>query len=359
MLLLIGLACTSPAGEDKGGDTPDGETAETGAAWEGPNAVAPGRYVSTLLWEQGGHHCVRLAMISLEAEGVISGEGWTWCDGAWSGLAEVQPIGTSAQTDVPTDDATASVMTVGAFMSEAPTPLTGSWAHGDGDTEVALRWPDGAEERWRRTWHDEALMKLEPYAVSAADAPEHTWLSRAADGTFSRDSAATVAGFAFGGPDAPAFEEAALTDLSALKEKNFTGRVCRWNGYYVAPDDDEGVFADGLSLASVFYTTSTGVERYVFPDAGMFVFAYLSRPGGEGGLGLRLAYQISHDFDGDGTITEGGHTYPGLAIVDAVGAQRGMVYADQSYDPGVEAVMIMSAMAYLDDGSAPAQDGIE
>jgi hypothetical protein len=80
---------------------------------------------------------------------------------------------------------------------------------------------------------------------------------------------------------------------------------------------------------------------------------------GEGVAGRRLAYQISHDFDGDGNISEGGHIYPGLVILDSLAEPRGVAYIDQSYDTGLLQVMIMSAMAYLDDGSDEAQQGIE
>ena len=358
MLLLL-LACTPVA--PKGEPTETAETAETGEApsWEGPNAVAPGRYVSALLWEEGAHHCARLTALELKDGGGLGGAGWTLCDEAWSGLAEVLPIGTSEQADAPADDADSWVMGIGAFVDESPAPLAGTWGHGDGDTEVVLPLDDGGVGRWRRTWHDDALMKLEPYEVARADEPGRTWLHRDEDGVFSRDATATVAGFAFGGPDAPSFEEPPESSLSALQEKNYTGRVCRYNGYYEPPADDEGCFADGLSLASVFYPTTTGVARYAALDGSMWVYGYLAWPGGEGLLGYRLAYQTSHDFNGDGNITEGGHTYAGLLIVDATGAQRGLVFADQSYDSGEGAVKIMSAMAYLDDGSAEAQDGVE
>ncbi len=354
-LLVFLLACAGDKGLDP---DPRPERGDSAPPWEGPNDIAPGRYATSLIWVEEGRRCVRLAQMAFEEEGRISGLSWTFCQDLWGGLAEVQTVGTSTQ-DAPNDDAESAVVSLDSFVSGAYETLDGTWGHGDTSAEVELRWPDGATERWRRTWQDATLMKLEPWRVSRADAPEQTWLRRAEDGTFSRGADPVVAGFAFGGPAAPQHEEGALVDLSGLKAKNYTGRVCRWNGYYAAPDDVEGCFADGLSLASVFVTTSTGVERYAFPDAGMWVYAYLARVAGEGVLGRRLAYQISHDFDGDGNIMEGGHIYPGLVILDDFGEQRGVVYIDQSYDTGVEAVMIMSAMAYLDDGSDAAQEGIE
>ncbi len=353
--LLTATAC-QPAISNKGSDSGTEGEEDSPDPWSGPNEVAPGTFVSTAMWAEGGVRCSRLAQLALQDGGDLSAWSWTFCQDAWGGYADVVPIGASEQ-DAPAEDAAFEVQSHAIFIGQEPTLREGHW-DALTDTAVELSWEDGSTERWARTWTDETLDKLELFQVSAADAPTDTWLQEQ-DGAFARDEDATVLGVAFGGPEDPGLE-VGLDGLDDYMETNYFGRFLRWNGYYTAPDDALGVNSDELGLSS-FYLTDTGVARYVYggDGGGMYIFCYLALPEDREGLRTRqIVYQTSHDFDNDGNIADGpGHVYAGLQIVDATGTFRGVVFADQSYDTGVEAVMILSSMYYLDVSDDAAHSG--
>lgn len=349
--LLVVIACTEkPAGDTQPtGDTDSADTVPT-------EVVA--RYVTALKWEEGGAHVVRLANLELADDGSAQASAWLFSNLTFGGYADVIPVGSSAQPDVPTADTTAAVQGLDTFLNTPPESLTGTWETDPDDALLFhLTWSDGDTEAWRRTWSDGLLDKVEAAAVSRADVPTDTYLS-GGPGAWTRNDSAVNAGFGFGGADVPPWS--ATADTSGLYN-NYAGRYCRWNGYYTPPADDEGVQSDQTNLNPYFWLTDTGVYRYVRSDAELLVYSYLVLvPDRIAETPNAVVYQTSHDFDGDGNIADGpGHTYQGLLIVDAAGVARGWVYADQSYDPGISQVMILSSMYYLDDFDDAAHTGIE
>lgn len=362
-LLTYLLAAWGCRGPDSGKDTGEGThtgvlDTDTGGDWEGPNDLVPGAYVSSTMWLSGGRRCARLGQLAFMESGELRAWSWTLCQDTWEGYADVVPVGSSEQ-EGPGDDAEALVQSQAAFIGQEPVRRVGTWEEAS-EGVVSLQWEDGSTESWARTWHDEALNKLELFELSAADEPGNTWLAQDAEGR-TRDATARNMGVAFGGRATPGFETG-LSALDAEMDRNYHGRFLRWNGYYEPPEDEGGVKADELGLTS-FYLTDTGVARYLYggDGGGMYVYAYLALPEERDGLRTRqIVYQTSHDFDNDGNIADGpGHTYAGLQILDATGTFRGVVFADQSYDTGLEEVVILSAMYYLDLYDEAAHEGTE
>jgi hypothetical protein len=199
----------------------------------------------------------------------------------------------------------------------------GTWTF-DGKT-IAITWADGPTEQWAHTWQDQAaapsLHKIE--LTAASELGGATYLR--ADGT--RDAAAENAGFGFGGPGPDFTVAREIPDVIG----GYLGLIKRHNAWCGAADVNEPVAATGLFL-DVFHATSTGVLRYVYPDASTWVFVYFGRPKrNRGVLARRVMLQTSHDWGGDGEIADDiGHTYSGLEVVDATGKVRGFVFADAS-----------------------------
>jgi hypothetical protein len=352
---------TGDGGSDGGSDADGGSDggSDTGTLPDPPVAhdSAPGRYVAAWQWVRTGEHCNRLSQLELQADGAVVDAGWTLCQATWGGYTDVWPIGTPSD-GVAQSDSDHSVQGVAAVLATSPETRSARWFWITYGVSLEITWDDGASQRWRITWHEDGLYKLEPFLISESDEPADTWLVDT-DGTPSRNDTPSAGGWAYGDGDSPAPDVPVVSGVSDLMQ-SYYAHFLRWNGYYEAPDDEEGVNADQLNLTPYFDLSSTGVARYTYNSGGLPVYSYLS-PVAEGkGIHPRLyAYQTSHDFDVDGNIADGpGHTYSGLLVVDGNNAARGIVFIDQSNDTGINQVMIMSAMAYLDTADA-VTDAIE
>ena len=226
--------------------------------------------------------------------------------------------------------------------------LTGSWSLVAGSVDVT--WSSGDTERWRHTWKDATLDKLELVAASYVNGS--TYLSDAGI----RDPAAETAGWAFGGPGADA---TVATPIAA--SGNYLGLIRRHNAWCGAPESDANVYETGLT-PSLFHVTSTGVLRYVTSDGPLFVFSYFTRSRRlDGILARRVAYQTSHDFDRDGHIADDlGHLYSGLEVLESDGRLRGFVFADSSpsFD-GCDENNTVSSIWYLDTADCDALYGVD
>jgi hypothetical protein len=104
------------------------------------------------------------------------------------------------------------------------------------------------------------------------------------------------------------------------------------------------------------------VLRYVASDGPLFVFSYFTRSRRlDGILARRVAYQTSHDFDGDGHIADDlGHLYSGLEVLGSDGGLRGFVFADSSpsFD-GCDEDNTISSIWYLDTADCDALYGVD
>lgn len=226
--------------------------------------------------------------------------------------------------------------------------LTGSWLLAGGSVDVT--WSGGDTERWRHTWHDATLDKLELVATSYLGGSPY--LSDAGV----RDPAAETAGWAFGGSGSSATAGVPISPTGS-----YSGLIRRHNAWCGAPASDANVYETGLT-PSLFHLTSTAVLRYVASDGPQFVFSYLTRSRRlDGILARRVAYQTSHDFDGDGHVADDlGHLYSGLEVLGNDGQLRGFVFADSSpsFD-GCDEDNTISSIWYLDAADCDALYGID
>jgi hypothetical protein len=226
--------------------------------------------------------------------------------------------------------------------------LTGSWSLAA--ESLDLTWSSGDTERWRHTWQDATLDKLELVAASYVSGA--TYLSAAG----LRDPAAETAGWAFGAPVANA-----AVGMPIPAAGGYSGLIRRHNAWCGAPASDANLYETGLT-PSLFHVTSTGVLRYVAADGPLFVFSYLTRGRRlDGILARRVAYQTSHDFDADGHVDDDlGHLYSGLEVLGSDGGLRGFVFADSSpsFD-GCDENHTISSIWYLDTSDCDAVYGVD
>ncbi len=354
--LTLLLGCDGQGGPLEVHESPADSSVDSEPPAPEAHDLAPGRYVASWQWVASGQHCNRLTQLELQADGRFTDAGWTLCRDTWGGLVDLWQVGEAEQG--PDGDEEAWVRALSAVHQSDAEVRRGRWAWVEYGVEVELSWDQGHTQRWRRTWHDETLYKLEPTSLGEADEPGSVYLV-SDGGVWLRADRPVGGGWAFGDGDSPDYTQFGPSSVEDAMG-SYSGAVLRWNGYYEAPDDEEGVGYSQLNLDPYFEVTSTGVARYTVQSAGMWVYAYLSLvPRAEGVDPRQVAYQISHDFDRDGTISEGGHTYAGLLIVDGAGLTRGIVYSDQSLDSGLDQVMIMSSMYFVDVFDEGAHVGIE
>ena len=320
----------------------------------------PGTYAVTITGRlPSGIHFARLALYSFDGTcsagtggGTVSERFWYFPGDATRrvyGSTHVR-IGVAAD---PTYAGTADkARTVRGSQRFATGPakvsmLTGTWSLAAGAVDVT--WSSGDTERWRHTWHDATLDKLE--LVAASYVGGSTYLSDA--GT--RDPAAETAGWAFGG------SASATSGVPIAASGSYSGLIRRHNAWCGAPASDASVYETGLT-PSLFHVTSTGVLRYVASDGPLRVFSYFTRSRRlDGILARRVVYQTSHDFDGDGHVADDlGHLYSGLEVLGSDDRLRGFVFADSSpaFD-GCDENDTISSIWYLDTADCDALYGVD
>jgi hypothetical protein len=321
----------------------------------------PGTYAVTISGRlPSGVHFARLALYSFDGtcnagtgNGSVTERFWYFPGDAASRVYGSTHVRVGVATDptyARTKDKARTVRGSKRFNSgpSAVATLTGSWSLTAGSVDVT--WSGGDTERWRHTWQDATLDKLE--LVAASYVGGSTYLS----GSGTRDPAAETAGVAFGGPGSSATLGVPIAASGA-----YSGLIHRHNAWCGAPASDANVYETGLT-PSLFHVTSTGVLRYVTSDGPLFVFSYLTRSRRlDGILARRVAYQTSHDFDGDGHVADDlGHVYSGLEVLGSDGHLRGFVFADSSpsFD-GCDENNTISSIWYLDTADCDALYGID
>lgn len=321
----------------------------------------PGTYAVTLSGRlPSGLHFTRLALYAFEGtcsagagNGTVREDFWYAQGDAAArsyGSAHVRVGVTSDPGYAGTADRNRTIRGLERFNANLRnvSTITGTWAFASGAVDVT--WSTGDTERWRHTWHDATLDKLE--LVAASYVSGSVYLSDAG----ARDPAAETAGWALGAPGT-----SATAGVPLAPSASYLGLIRRHNAWCGAPASDANVSATGLN-PPLFHVTSTGVLRYVAADGPLFVFSYFSRTRRlEGILGRRVVYQTSHDFDGDGHIDDDlGHTYSGLEVVASDGQLRGFVFMDASpsFD-GCDENDTISSIWYLADADCDALYGVD
>lgn len=313
-------------------------------------APLPGGYAVTLKGVMpDGSHLTRLAMYSFRPDGSLKRDMWEWSSSAahWysSTPGDYGSIGATIGTDTASSypgsvDSTYPVWGSVKFASGVnATTTAATWVPippgtcaSSADCTVRVTFPDGTTEKWKTTWSDAHLDKMELLDASYLAAGSSYYL--AASGA--RDAAATNAGWGFGGPGigfVTAVPLEALMSNGVSPAPALHGLSDRFNAWSCT---SEGIVPQDLYLQSHFNATSTKVLRYVAWDNAVksrhWVFSYFARPpGSTGTLATRVSYQTSHDFDDDGEVANNvGHIYSGLEVIDSTGKFRGFVFSDSS-----------------------------
>lgn len=212
--------------------------------------------------------------------------------------------------------------------------LSGTWL-ANSDRRIRVDWPRGNREIWQLTWYDEAstgnLYKIE--LVTASYLAGLTTF----DG-FQRHYTPN-AGWGFGAPGVKLDGHAA--DALLVMTHPFLGHVLTWNpttqgtalevSGLTYQDAGRTLDPTGNVVAlrlPVEDTTPTG-----FRCPGADVLSYFSRPAPQHGLlNRRVFYQVSHDYDCDGHLSERpAHVWSGHQILDSGGNVRGFVFAESTY----------------------------
>ena len=321
----------------------------------------PGTYAVTLSGRlPSGIHFTRLALYAFEGTCSAGTGGGTVREDFWyaQGDAAARSYGsTHVRVGVASDpgyaataDRNRTVRGLKRFNAglRSVSTITGTWSLAPAAVDVT--WSTGDTERWRHTWHDATLDKLELVAASYVSGP--IYLSDAG----ARDPAAETAGWALGGPGTDA-----TVGVPLAPSGSYLGLIRRHNAWCGAPASDANVSETGLN-PSLFHVTSSGVLRYVVADGPLFVFSYLARTRRlDGILARRVAYQTSHDFDGDGHIADDlGHSYSGLEVVASDGQLRGFVFMDASLSfDGCDENDTISSIWYLVGADCDALHGVD
>jgi hypothetical protein len=302
------------------------------------DSVVPGSYSVTVKGRlPDGVYFTKLAMYSFQPDGTMREDFWLWQSNETGDVYGPSPItvGLTSPLDnvYPLNaDSNTTIRVMLRFLDQDPTTLYGTWSL-DGNT-ISIRWSWGDWELWRHTWSapDRTLHKLELFGACYV---QDSWYLFARGPDWLRNASAVNAGWAFGAPGV-GFAQGSST--SEAGKKNYRGLISRFNAWCASSDEivgDSKVGEDQMNLR-LFQATTTGLLRYVQPatDCGCnvcTVFAYYAKPPLNASiLARRMVYLIGHDFDCDGTLTEGGHTYSGLEIIDRTGTLRGFVLADCS-----------------------------
>ncbi len=329
----------------------------------------PGSYVVTIKGElPDGRKYSKLAMYSFRAgttpnAGSLRQDFWIWYDRdplTTTTTTQTYAFSNKVIGSVPGEsnpDATKKILGVKSFLnSPAKTLTNATWIAEKVDGEaksVTITWPSGSSEKWLVTWTDANLNKIElqqagyTYGDNYVPTPESIY----------RNRFALNAGWGFGGKG-PGFDSPYTGEL---KDKNYAGLFKRFNAW---DNLEESVKLDQQNIQSRFTTTSTGVSRLQQPhtDRNGVVrqaFFYLSPLDSDSFTNRKVIYYNGNDFNGNDFIelSDYGHTYAGLRIVDAAGKTRGTVFADTSY-AAVYGGHTISALYYLDTNTCDQRIGI-
>lgn len=309
----------------------------------------PGNYSVTIKGLlPSGIHFTKLAKYSFQPDGTLREDFWIWYSNTLStrtnekSLKKInkdrtqygdtsKKVGYVFQNTYPYNfDEDFYVQGLKNFDEQNPsiTTLFGEWIRTG--QEVRINWSWGDWEDWLITWSDQALYKIELYNSNYTVGDYY--LQKDSNKWKRNSKTAVNSGWGFG---AAGFGfNYGSTVLEALK-KNYSGRQLQFNSWICS---NIQVNYDELNLNSYFLLTNNNVARFVYwdsmPDSSSWVFHYYSKPEFNPDLfERRIFYQVSHDSNNNGRISEQndiGHTYAGLEILDTTGKIRGMVFSESS-----------------------------